>query len=237
MDLSRTNPYDCQMPLRPADLPTLLDELERLHGPPRHLPPRKALEWILWENAAYLVSDERRQRAYTALRERTRLTPAGLLRLPRAELQEIAALGGMLPERRVEKLLAIAQTVQDEFDGDLEPALALPLAQARRALRNFPGIGAPGADRILLFTETHALPALESNGLRVLVRLGLAQEAKSYSTTYRSGSAALEPHSGRGCGWLMRAHDLLRAHGQALCKQSAPRCGECPLDERCPASS
>jgi hypothetical protein len=54
-------------------------------------------------------------------------------------------------------------------------------SEARRALQKFPGIGAPGADKILLFTKTHALPALDSNGLRVLVRLGLAKEAKSYS--------------------------------------------------------
>jgi endonuclease III len=208
-----------------------------LHGVPSRLPPRSALEWILWENAAYLVSDEQRERAYRALEKKTRLRSAGILRLPREALREIAALGGMLPDGRVTKLLAIATTVQDDFDGDLESALELPLPQARRALRKFPGIGAPGADKILLFTQTHPLPALDSNGVRVLVRLGLAQEAKSYPTTYRSAIAALAPHACRGCAWLMRAYDLLRRHGQVLCRNSTPLCDECPLSESCPSSA
>ncbi len=214
-----------------------LDALEEQHGRPRRLPPRSALDWILWENAAYLVPDARRRKAYAALDEATGLRPAGILGLSRERLRELAALGGMMPERRVEKLLSIAETVNDAFGGDLDSALELPLAKARRAVKKFPGIGDPGADKILLFTGTHALPALDSNGLRVLVRLGLAAEAKSYSTTYRSGTAALAPHAELGCKWLMRAHDLLRAHGQSLCKHKAPVCAACSLADDCPSAS
>jgi endonuclease-3 len=222
---------------RRPDLPTLLDDLERLHGKPRRLPPRSALDWVLWENAAYLVPDDRSRAAYAALKERTGLTPGGILGLPREDLSEIARLGGMLPERRFEKLLSIAETVQERFDGDLEAARRLPLAKARRAMKAFPGIGDPGADKILLFTQTHPLPALESNGVRVLVRRGLAEEAKGYAATYRSAVAALAPYADEGCAWLMRAHDLLRAHGQALCKHNEPLCEACPLAEACPSAS
>ena len=155
----------------PSSLPALLDRLAAHHGPPRRLPPRNALDWVLWENAAYLVSDKRRKGAYLLLEEKTGLTPAGILGLSREQLREIAALGGMHPDQRVSKLVAIAETVQDSFDGDLESVLKLPLAQARRALKKFPGIGDPGADKILLFTRTHPLAALDSNGMRVLVRL------------------------------------------------------------------
>ena len=103
-------------------LPALLDRLERRHGPPDPPPPVTALEWVLWENAGYLVSDERRAAAYAALEKGTGLRPEGILGLPREELHEIAALGGMLTDLRVEKLLAIAETVQDSFGGDLEAA-------------------------------------------------------------------------------------------------------------------
>jgi endonuclease-3 len=234
----------------PSHLPAQLERLEELHGAPRRPLPRTALDWVLWENAAYLVPDERRRAAYRALAKRTGLRAQGIVGLAREELHAIAALGGMMPERRVEKLLAIAETMREAFDGDLEPALALPLAQARRALKGFPGIGAPGADKILLFTRTHALPALDSNGLRVLVRLGHAKEAKSYAATYRDALRALAPMPGgaaRGCTWLIppgwlgahrraprmpaahggcaagvRAYELLRTHGQALCKHNDP---------------
>lgn len=217
-------------------LPALLDRLEKRYGAPTPPELQKALDWILWENAAYLVSDERRARAFAALKQRTGLRAERILRLSRDELEAIAELGGMHPERRVEKLIAIAQTVQDAFGGDLESALELPLPKARRALKRFPGIGDPGADKILLFTGTHTLPALESNGLRALVRTGHAQEGKSYAATYRAGTGALAPHAGRGCSWLMRAFELLREHGRTLCKHGAPLCDECPLEDRCPSA-
>jgi endonuclease III len=225
------------VPPDPARLPALLDRLEALHGAPRRPLPKKALDWILWENCAYLVSDERRAAAYRALAKATGLRARGILSLPRERLLELAALGGMQPERRVAKLVTIAELVQESFDGDLEAVLALPEARARRALRRFPGIGAPGADKILLFTRTHALPVLESNGLRALVRLGLAEEGRSYAMTYRSAVGALAPHAGRGPAWLIRAHQLLRRHGQVLCKNSAPLCDACPLADGCPSAS
>lgn len=217
-------------------LPALLDRIERAStGAPAPL-PRTALGLVLWENAAYLVPDSRRLHAYEALLEAGGSTAHGILSLPRDELRDIAALGGMMPDRRVEKLLSIANIVQDDFGGDLESALALPLPQARRALKRFPGIADPGADRILLFTNTHARPALESNGLRTLVRLGLAEEGKGYAATYRAGTAALAPFAERGCKWLQRAYVLLRAHGQAPCKNNEPMCDACPLADACPSA-
>jgi endonuclease-3 len=65
----------------------------------------------------------------------------------------------------------------------LKSVLKLPLPKAKKALQKFPGIGEPGAEKILLFTRTHPLMALESNGLRVLVRLGFGAEHKNYATT------------------------------------------------------
>ena len=67
----------------PADLPVVLDQLEGRHGRTRRPLPRHALDWVLWENAAYLVPDERRRRAYRALKEATGLSADGILGLPR----------------------------------------------------------------------------------------------------------------------------------------------------------
>ena len=217
-------------------LPRQLVRLERLYGPPEPPPPRGALEWILWENAAYLVPARQRLACFRALKKRAGRSGAGLARTRREELLELARDGGMQPEGRVDKWLEIAATVRERFDGDLEAVLALPLAKARGALKRFPGIGEPGAEKILLFTGTHALFALESNGLRALVRLGYAHEQKSYSATDRALRAALAPLERRGCAWLQRAHLLLHRHGQELCKRAAPRCDECPLAAECPAA-
>lgn len=220
----------------PAALPAQLDRLGRLYGSPESPAPRGALEWVLWENAAYLVPEEQRLACFRALRKRAGKDGAGILRARREELLELARQGGMHPEQRVEKWLEIATTLQEELGGDLEAVLGRPLAKARSALKKFPGIGEPGAEKILLFTGTRPLFALESNGLRVLVRLGYAREEKSYSSTYKALRTALAPLEKRGCEWLQRAHLLLQRHGQELCKRTAPRCDDCPLRADCPAA-
>lgn len=221
----------------PSDLPVLLDELEAAYGPPPRPVPKGALEWILWENCAYLVPDERRAKAFRALKRRTKARGAGILALPREDLGELARLGGMMPDKRVEKLLTIAELVRDEFGGDLEPALELPLPKARRALQRFPGIGRPGADKILLFTGAHVVPALESNGLRVLTRLGWVEEARNYSTTYNTATKVLGEYVDRGGPWLARAYQLLRKHGQETCKDNGPHCDECAVVGSCPSAT
>jgi endonuclease III len=216
-------------------LPRQLERLEALHGVQSAPPPRGALDWVLWENAAYLVPPAQRLACYRALRKLAGRGGAGLARARREELLDLARGGGMQPEGRVEKWLEIAAGLR-ALDGDLEAVLALPLAKARAALKRFPGIGEPGAEKILLFTGTHALFALESNGLRALVRLGYAREQKGYAATYRALRAALAPLERRGCAWLQRAHLLLQRHGQELCKRNAPRCDDCPLQAECPAA-
>ena len=116
---------------------------------------------------------------------------------------------------------------------DLAPILDKPLATAKKELREFPAIGEPSAEKILLFNRRHALLALESNGLRVLVRLGYAPEHRNYSTMYKQMQRALDPQLPASCDALIRAHQLLRQHGQELCKRTTPLCGSCPLRANC----
>jgi endonuclease III len=136
-------------------------------------------------------------------------------------------------EQFAKKLRKCAQIALEEYDGDLRPVLKLPIAKAKRALQTFPGIGEPGAEKILLFCQTQPVLALESNGLRVLLRLGFGEEKKSYSTTYRLVQKAVEAGLDKAYGWLIQAHLLLRRHGQELCKRTKPACTKCPLAPDC----
>jgi hypothetical protein len=70
----------------------------------------------------------------------------------------------------VDKLRASAEIALRELRGDLRPVLRRDLAQARKALARFRAIGEPGAEKILLLTRSHPVLALDSNGLRVLLR-------------------------------------------------------------------
>jgi endonuclease III len=211
----------------------IIDQLRRLYGNPHPPKVNDPLGMILLENVAYLVSDERREQAFDALREKVGLTPPEILTAHEETLLEVARLGGMLPAARVEKLRRVAQIALHEFDGDLGKALKQPLTQARKSLKKFPGIGDPGAEKILLFSKTHPILALDSNGLRVLRRLGYGEEQKSYSATYRSAQEAVRDEMRKDFDWLIGAHQLLRLHGQQLCKTTAPLCASCPLKSKC----
>ena len=211
----------------------IIDELLNFYGPPEPPGITDPLGMILFENVAYLLSDERRAQAFNALRERVGLTPPEILMAHDETLLEVARLGGMRPAARVEKLRRIAQIALQEFDGDLDRVLEQPLAKAKNSLKKFPGIGDPGAEKILLFSKTHQILALDSNGLRVLLRLGYGEERKSYSSTYRSTQDAVEAELKKDYDWLIAAHQLLRRHGQELCKTAAPMCPRCPVKSSC----
>ena len=191
------------------------------------------LELILWENVAYLVDDQKRMMAFDLLKQRVGTAPEALLSAPDAVLLEVAKAGGMFPEQRVRKLRSIAEIVLSRCDGDLTPTLDVSIAQAKKVLRQFPGIGEPGAEKILLFSRKQAVLALDSNGLRVLLRLGFGEESKSYQATYRAVQAAAQASSHQEYDWLIETHQLLRHHGQQLCKRSSPMCTVCPLQANC----
>ena len=140
----------------------------------------------------------------------------------------------MEPSRRADKVLRSAELVLETADGDLLATLrSLDARKARTLLKRFPGIGDPGADKLMLLAGLSAAPALDSNGLRVLVRLGTIEEKKSYQTTYKLGVAYLRAHGADSTAAALKAFVLLRHHGRELCKRSVPLCGACPLRSMC----
>ena len=220
------------MPASTKKLPKLVAALEGLYGRPRPLPASGALELILWENIAYLADDVRRTQAWMQLQERIGTKPEKILAAPRRVLEDIAG-AGILASDRAGKLREVAAIALSEFGGALDAALDASPEKASRQLRKFPSIGQPGAEKILLFTRRQRVLALDSNGLRVLLRLGYGKEQKNYAASYRSAQEASRPEWKDDFDWLIGAHQLLRRHGQELCKAKHPRCEACPLRQDC----
>jgi endonuclease-3 len=214
-------------------LQRIISKLLGHYGPPSPPISIDPFELILFENIAYLVTDERRHAAFDLLRQTIGTRPHELLAAPTDALLRVTTLGGAQPERRAARLREIALIAIDDFAGDLTTALKLPLPSARQALKKFPSIGDPGAEKILLFTRAYPVLGLESNGLRVLVRLGFGEEKKNYSSTYKSVQNAIKDELGADYDWLIRAHTLLRTHGKELCKTNRPLCEECPVRTSC----
>jgi hypothetical protein len=199
------------------DLQLLLDQLEAASGPAGPLPSADGWELVLAENIGYLVGDEFRWQALERLRSEVGLDPEQILAAPDDVLRDIVV--GARPAERVQRIRRCAE---------------LAIGGAR--WRDFPGIGAPGADRIDLFTGARAVLALDANGLRVLTRLGFTDAARSYSTSYRQAQKAASAALPVSVTALQRAYQLLRRHGQFICRRSRPSCSACPVASHCPSA-
>ncbi len=211
----------------------LLARLKHHYGEPTLPPAKGPFELVMWENACYLLPDDRRAAVFEGLRRQVGLNAQAIWNADKATLLPLAAMGGMRPEVRVFRWREIARITISQFDGDLDRILQEPYAKAKTALKQFPSIGDPRAEKILLFCGMGPGLPLESNGLRVLTRVGYGRVSKNYGATYRSVQEALVDQLPRDTKSLAHAHLLLREHGKTLCKTNAPRCGECPLADAC----
>ena len=218
------------------ELRQILAKLQRHHGAPPLPPAKGPFELVMWENACYLLPDERRAQVFEALRAPARpqrRRPCGKPR--RNVLLPLARLGGMRPETRVFRWREIARITREQFAGDLDQILTWDYAKARKALQQFPNIGQPGAEKILMYCGSAPGLPLEWNGVRVLARIGYGrvapQELRSNvqeRTRCRSG-----PNSRGARTSIASAHLLLRTHGKTLCRDARPLCAECPVCPMC----
>jgi endonuclease-3 len=211
----------------------MIAQLKRHYGAPAVPPAKGPFQLVLWENACYLLPDERRLQVFECLREQVGLTATAIDGAADKVLLPLAKMGGMRPETRVFRWRELARVTLQEYGGDLDSILKLPYAQAKKALKQFPTIGDPGAEKILLLCGVaNGLP-LESNGLRVLGRLGYGRLQKNYSATYRSVQDAVRSELPASADALKEAHLLLRIHGKTLCKENGPLCYQCPVSSEC----
>lgn len=213
-------------------LRTAVARLRRLYGRPTP-PPADPFALAIWESCAYLVSDDRRARVFNRLKRAVGLSPRAIRSTPLPRLAAVIHDGGMRPLARAEKLHAAADVALEVGTARLRRMVRAAPREARAILRRFPGIGEPGADKILLFCHGARSLAPDSNALRVLIRLGFGRDDPNYTRQYRSAAAAVVPELPTGYAALIAAHQLLRRHGQEVCRRSAPLCDHCPLTDGC----
>jgi endonuclease-3 len=217
-----------------TDFQKLISGLKRQYGDPKLPPAEGPFELVMWENACYLLSDERRAAVVMGLRQQVGLDPHKIQNANRDVLLALAKMGGMRPETRVFRWLEIARITIDQFDGDLSKILLGSYAEAKRALKQFPNIGEPGAEKILLYCGLGPGLPLDWNGCRVLLRVGYGRaNAKNYGAQYKSIQEAVAGQLPKGAAALAKAHLLLRQHGKATCKNKGPKCGECSVSAMC----
>ena len=217
-----------------ARLGQLLDRLERFYGVQSPGWPTDPFLFLVWWHCGYPPGEERCTRGWEALSREVGTSPEELLAASTSRLTRALQAGGIVPQLRAARLREIAARVRDDYGGDLRAALAdSPLARARALLKKFPGIGNPGADRILLFAGIAPVPAIPSSSPYVLLRIESGREPAQYTATYREAQRALQEQVPETFQARTRAYLLLQWHGRQLCKRTRPRCGDCPVAKSC----
>jgi endonuclease III len=216
-----------------SNIAGILQQLESLYGNQEPCWPTEPYDFLVWWHCGYPASDAACQKGWEALNREVGVEPGRILEAGAARLAHALKPGGMVPELRATRLMEIAARVQDEYGGDLRAGLAGPLTKVRQALKRFPNIADPGADRILLFGGIAPVPAVPSNCPHVLVRIQRGLERENYGVTYREAQEAIEAEIPKNFDARTRAYLLLKQHGQTLCKRSKPKCDDCPVSSSC----
>jgi endonuclease-3 len=222
----------------------VLDALEKHYGEQRAVGPSEPYEMILFVNCGYPATDGSCTRGYEALKGEVGTKPEKILAAPRAKLAQLMRLGGIVPEFRAERLKTIAKIVSEEFGGDLKWSLekllqyekkgsAEGIRLAKKALREFPVIGEPGADKILLFAGLVSIAAVPSACVAVPQRILFGAEDKNYAAGYRAAQEAMKDELPEKFDPRQRAFLLLKRHGAEICKRTKPKCEICPVSALC----
>lgn len=207
-----------------------LELLRARYGTPHGPPTSDLFGLLIWENVAYLASPERRRKAFARLKDSIGITPEDIASADGDLLKDVAA-HGILKETTVSKLRRCARLAMEKYGGRMESLLNESVEEAIRQLKAFPSIGLPGAERILLFAGKLKKIAPDSNGVRVLARLGMIEE-QSYARMYQA-TRALDLRPRDGSRQYQQAHLTLQTHGRELCRRDNPKCGACPLEGQC----
>jgi endonuclease III len=211
----------------------LLDSLESNYGALDPVAPTDPYEFLVWWHCGYPASEERCSKGWASLTREVGIAPKRLIFASTAKLVGVLKAGGMVPDLRAARVKEIAERVQEEYGGDLRSALSrLSVPQARKALKAFPGIGNPGADRILLFSRLSPVAAVPSACPYVLVRVLQGPEGPKYVAVYAAAQQTLNTLPAT-VDERIRAYLLVARHGHELCKRSNPLCERCPLRAQC----
>jgi endonuclease-3 len=225
-------------------LAEVLNQLEAYYEVQQAVGPIDLNEMILFVNCGYPATDASCTKGYEALKHEVGTKPNEILAAPKTKLARLMRLGGIVPELRAQRLKIIARMITDQFGSDLRGVLekwlhgaedspGKGIRKVKKALKQFPVIGEPGADKILLFGGMAPVAAVPSAFVCVPQRILSGKEHKNYVTGYRAAQEAMEGGLPATFEARQRAYLLLKRHGQEICKRTKPKCDICPVRGLC----
>ena len=138
--------------------------------------------------------------------------------------EAVRAWGRLGYPRRALRLHAAATAIAEHHDGEVPDSYEDLIA--------LPGVGDYTAAAIAVFAHGKRHVVLDTNVRRVLARVSSAQEFPGPSVTKTERSLAeslLPPDDPTAATWSVALMEL----GALVCTAAAPRCGDCPVSDRC----
>jgi A/G-specific adenine glycosylase len=148
-------------------------------------------------------------------------TPAALAAVSPADV--IRAWGKLGYPRRALRLREAAVAVVERYDGVVPDDVA--------ALEALPGVGTYTARAVACFGYGQPQPVVDTNVRRVVARLlhGRAEAANARASDLADVLALTPPDRARAVRFSVAAMEL----GALVCVSGTPRCGSCPVRDRC----
>ncbi len=176
------------------------------------------------------TADINTERAFGNLQRRFPITPKALSEAETAEVEECLRVGGLY-RGKAQTIRAVSKIVLEQFGGNLNSVLKMPLDEARKTLMALPGVGPKTADVVLLFSGGKPTLPVDTHVFRVSKRLGLAPQDGDYEAVRQSLQCHFEPKD------YLAAHLLLIGLGRKFCKAQKPQCNVCPVNSYCPSNT
>jgi endonuclease-3 len=174
------------------------------------------------------TSDRNTAKAFENLSNKFKMTPEALANAETDQIEECLKVGGLY-KNKAKTIKQISKIILEEYHGDLEPILSLPLEEARETLMQLPGVGPKTADVMLLFCAERPTIPVDTHVNRVSKRLGLAPADADYEAVREALQTTYNPKD------YLAVHVLLISHGRKYCKARIPLCKECPIKMLCPS--
>ena len=174
------------------------------------------------------TADRNTTRAFERLSNRFEIKPEVLANAETSHIEETLKTAGLYRSKS-KTIKQVSTIILEKFHGSLQPILALPLEEARKAFIQMPGVGPKTADVVLLFSAKQPTVPVDTHVNRVSKRLGFPPANGDYEAVRASLQSIYEQRD------YLDVHVLLIAHGRRYCKARRPLCEQCPVNMHCPS--
>ncbi len=195
------------------------------HGPQHWWPAETPFEVMVGAVLVQNTAWKNVERAVANLREAGALDADALLALPEADLAGLIRPAGYF-NVKANRLRHLVRWYRDR--GGMDRLKFQSTASLREALLAIHGVGRETADDILLYAFHRPVFVVDAYTRRLYERLGIIDGDEGYEAIRSLTEEALA----RSVPEMNEWHALIVAHGKDICRPR-PRCGECPLLDRC----